>query len=238
MKKRQLLITIITTVLCIAIINVIIFFMLSNQENSSNEHIAQKYYDKIYNESELDGHELVAKHEQFEVTKFDLRFKKYTQQLLAESGFPVEELTNEAALDEIVKQKLVQLEVESLDLVTLDEWYSQIQVLRTNLANEQADNESSAQTELKAWAESANLTIDELLDSQYFQDHMKSGWNTIKLEEYLYAEGIIQRELTAMNVEEQPQQLDSNELSITFDAYVDELLQTQKANIEIIDLNI
>lgn len=236
-KLKRWLLAIIAALVCIAVINVIIFFIF---ENKSEEHIAQKYYDKIYNESELDGHELVAQHEQFEVTKFDLRFKKYAQDYLVEARAAIESFTSEQALDEILKEKLIRLEAESYGIAYLeDDWNAHIESLRIVLANIEPNPDSinTTQQSIAAWAQSADLTVDELITSQHFKEYIQSGWFTMQLSQYLLEENMIQHqhESDQKSLEQQSQATIPID---AFNAYVDELLQTHKANIEIIDLNI
>ncbi|MCR8660083.1 SurA N-terminal domain-containing protein [Paenibacillus endoradicis] len=189
---------------------------------AGNEEIIQSYFNKIYDESITDKGKVIAKTADFQVTKFDFLYSKYSTEMFNELGANTKKTNDKKIINNLVARQLMIVDAKSKGItVEDDEVNTFIETMKDDFLNsEQVDVQQNDTLILfKAWAQSANLTLEQFIDSELLRDQYEEGAYFSKLYEYLSTEKIV----TSMK---------------DFEKYQDDLFDKQRRNIDITYKNI
>ncbi|URN95173.1 MAG: SurA N-terminal domain-containing protein [Candidatus Pristimantibacillus lignocellulolyticus] len=207
------------------------YFIYQNEQASSSnsainivgkEEIIQSYYNKIYDESIADKDKVIAKSSEFQVTKFDFLYSKYTTEMFRELGANTKKTNDKKIINNLVARQLMIVDAKSKGItVQVDEVDDFTETIKDQLLNNEQDGlqQNDIIILYKAWSQSANLTLEQFLDSEFFRDQYEEGVYFSKLYEYLLTEKIV----TSFE---------------DFEDYQDDLFKQQRNNVDITYKNI
>lgn len=228
--KRSTFVKLSIVIFIVAAASISYFIYQNEQARSTNstisivgkEEIIQSYFNKIYDESIADKDKVIAKSSDFQVTKFDFLYSKYTTEMFRELGMNTKKTNNKKIINNLVARQLMIVDAKSKGItVQVDEVDDFTETIKDQLLNNEQDGLQQNYIIIlyKAWSQSANLTLEQFLDSEILRDQCEEGVYFSKLYEYLLTEKIV----TSFE---------------DFEAYQDDLFKQQRNNVDITYKNI